>query len=368
MLRQAQELHCGHAGLPLDLSRVQAPVRPDDLADDPDFVSRMRAALHRPPERAPSTYHDMEQAVRKGSPATSLDDLPRPLVSALPGFGVQVLVGVLEDLASRTPSRLLSAVLHLCLAKKLPAGLVRNCRPVMLEPYLWRLETGVVQDRRVTRRELRRAVPPEHFAYWRQLSGQTLALACRWLLTYSAIRHGEVWSDDWDEANALCNPVRRAAEAWDHEAPEESLSPWLQRFYDGLDVWVASPYGLAGPYKLSHGGAQGNTWGVGYFSKVSEKRTEYLRHAVREGLYPEDRRPRVPDPASYVPRQPAAAHSFPPEVAFSDDRRHFALTGWGMTWLMGICAVTCVAACGSVQVRKLKLYRLALRHRRLHYA
>ena len=99
-------------------------------------------------------------------------------------------------------------MLHLCLAKKLPAWLVRNSRPVMLEPYL-RLETGVVQDRRVTRREFRRAVPPEHFAHRRQMSGQTLALACRWLLTCWATRHGEVWSDDWDEANAFLQPRLR---------------------------------------------------------------------------------------------------------------------------------------------------------------
>ena len=279
----------------------------------------MRAALPRPPEPpvagAPPTYHDMEQAVRKGSPASSLDELPRPLVSAVPGFGLHVLVGVLEDLASGTPSRPPSAVLHLCLAKKPPAWLVRNSRPVMLQPYLRQLETGVVQDRRVTRRELRRAAPPEHFAYRRQLPGQTLALAYCWLLTYWAIRHGEIWSDDWDEENAFCNPDREAARAWGHEAPEESLSPWLQRFYDGLDVLVASPYGLAGPYKLSHGGAQGDSQGVGYFSKVSEKRTEYLRHAVRGGLYPEDGRPGAPDPAFYVPRQPAAPRGFLPEVA-----------------------------------------------------
>ena len=175
-------------------------MRPDDPADDPYFVSRMRAALPQPPEPrvagAPPTYHHMEQAVRKGSPATSLDELPRPPVSALPGFGVQVLVGVLEDLASGTPTRLLSAVLHLCLPKKLAAWLVRNSKPVMRKPYLRRLETGVVQDPRVTRRELRRAVPQEHFAYRRQMSGETLAVACRWLLTYWAIRHGEFWSDD----------------------------------------------------------------------------------------------------------------------------------------------------------------------------
>ena len=224
LLRQAQELHCGHAGLPLDLSRLHATVRTGDPADDPDFIWHMRAAPPRPPEQpvagAPPTYHSMEQAVKKGSPATSLDELPRPLVSALPGFGLRVLVVVVVvvvvALASGTPSRLLSAVLHLCLA---------NSRPVMLEPYLWRRETGIVQDRRVTRRELWRAIPPEHFAYRRQLSGQMPALACRWLLAGWAIQHGEAWWDDWDEPNAICNPDREASRACDHEAPEESLSP-----------------------------------------------------------------------------------------------------------------------------------------------
>ena len=77
---------------------------------------------------------------------------------------------------------------------------------------------------------------------------------------------------------------------------------------------------------------------------------------------------RQPDPASYVPRQPAAIHGFLPEVAFSDDRRHFALTGWRVAWLMCICVVTYATACGLVQVGKLKVYHLVLRNRRLHYA
>ena len=189
---------------------------------------------------------------------------------------------------------------------------MRNNWPVMLEPYLLQLEKSVVQDRRVTCRELRRAVPPEHFAYRRQLSGQRLALACRWLLTGWAIQHREVCSDDRDQANALCNLDREMARAWDNIAPAESLSPWLQRFYDALDVCVASPYVLTGPYKLSHGGAHGDSQRVGYFSKVSEKQTEYIRHAVCEGLYPENRRPGAPDLASYVPWQRAAPPRLPP--------------------------------------------------------
>ena len=165
--------------------------------------------------------------MKRGSPATSLGKLPGPLVPNLPGFGLRVLVGVLEALASGTPSRLLSAALQLCLTKKLPAWLVRNNRPVMLEPWLRRLETGVVQDLRVTRRQLRRALPPKHFAYQRQMSGQSLAVACRWLLAGRAIQQIEVWSDDWDEANAFCDPDGEAAVAGVHEAPGESLSLWL---------------------------------------------------------------------------------------------------------------------------------------------
>ena len=147
------------------------------------LVSPMRAAMPQPPEPPvagpPLTYHLIELAVQKGSPVTSLDQMPRPLVSALQCFGLRVLVGIPEALALGTPGCLLLVVLHLCLAKKLLAWLVRNNRPVMLEPYHRRLETGVAQDRRVTRRELRRVVPPEHFAYRRQLSGELLALACR---------------------------------------------------------------------------------------------------------------------------------------------------------------------------------------------
>ena len=128
-------------------------------------MSPTRGAMPQPPEPPvagpPLTYHLIELAVQKGSPVTSRDQMPRPLVSALQCFGLRVLVGIPEALALGTPGYLLLVVLHLCLAKKLLAWLVRNNRPVMLEPYHRRLETGVAQDPRVTRRELRRVVPPE---------------------------------------------------------------------------------------------------------------------------------------------------------------------------------------------------------------
>ena len=37
-MRQARELHCGHAGLPMDYSRLAVPTDISYLADDTDFV------------------------------------------------------------------------------------------------------------------------------------------------------------------------------------------------------------------------------------------------------------------------------------------------------------------------------------------
>ena len=224
----------------MDPSRLVVPADPRDPADDPDFVPRMWGVMLQPPELlvagTPPLFHDVAQAVGKGSPATSLEELPRPLVSALPRFALQVLAQVLQALSVGVPSRLLTAVLQLCLAKKQPAWLVCNSRPVMLEPYLHRLETSVVQEQRMSRRERRRANAARAVPSSRQLSGQLLALACQLLLAGWVLQYGEVWSGNRDEAIAFCNPDHSGG-----EAPEELPSPWLQRFYDAMEVWVASP-------------------------------------------------------------------------------------------------------------------------------
>ena len=87
----------------------------------------MRAALPWPPESAivgaPPTYYDMERAAKKEVP------IQIPGRATLPGFDLRVHGGFPNTVASRTSSLLLWAVLHSCLAKKLPVWLVRNSRP-----------------------------------------------------------------------------------------------------------------------------------------------------------------------------------------------------------------------------------------------
>ena len=55
-------------------------------------------------------------------------------------------------LSEGVPSKLLTAVLHPCLAKQ-PAWPVRNSRPVMLEPYLRCLEISMARKQRMSRTE-----------------------------------------------------------------------------------------------------------------------------------------------------------------------------------------------------------------------
>ena len=68
---------------------------PSDPADDTNFVSCMQWAMPRLPEPpmvgAPPSFHDLVQAVGKGSPATSRKELPQLMVSVLVGFALLVL-------------------------------------------------------------------------------------------------------------------------------------------------------------------------------------------------------------------------------------------------------------------------------------
>ena len=72
-----------------------------------------------------------------------------------------------------------------------------------------------------------------------------------------------IW--DWDESDAFCN-IPRA----DLPAVVGAFAPgageYLEAFYAQLKVYVVTPYGLAGPYRLQHGGAQGDSGGVAAYT------------------------------------------------------------------------------------------------------
>ena len=134
-------------------------------------------------------------------PCAALDELPRAVLRHLSGSGVEALTHILQQLSDGAPSFLLNTVLHLPLKKREPSWLLSNSRPVLLEPYLRRLEATIVFRRQQRRLELLNAIPSSMFAYRRQLSPQLAALLSRHLLRGWVVRL-PIYVVDWDEARS----------------------------------------------------------------------------------------------------------------------------------------------------------------------
>ena len=148
----ARELYSGRPTIRIDTNslRAGAALGQRHSTDTPDFRTLMCRLLH---HKAPAlsmddvpTVSELETQLRIGSTATSLDELPRSILQHLPGHGVQAVHHLLHSLAQGHPSEFLNAVLHLPLRKKEPAWLLRNSRPVLLEPFMRRVEATTVPN------------------------------------------------------------------------------------------------------------------------------------------------------------------------------------------------------------------------------
>ena len=133
----------------------------------------------------PVSPSDVLDLLHRGSAATALDELPRPLVQHLPSHGVATLSSLLSRCTQPAGDSMLLTALHLPLRKKEPAWLLRNSRPVLLQPFLRRLEATAVFQRLLHLLEATGRVPSEVFAYRAQLSAPHAGL-----LPMSPLREG----------------------------------------------------------------------------------------------------------------------------------------------------------------------------------
>jgi hypothetical protein len=146
----ARELYSGRPHVRMDVAPLcaGAMLGRQISSDTPDFRTLMAHLLLRgqpqPPIGDVPTIEELTSALQVGSTATSLDELPRPILQQLSGHGLSAAHHLLQCLALGHRSDLLSAVLHLPLRKKDPAWLLRNSRPVLLEPFLRRAEATIV--------------------------------------------------------------------------------------------------------------------------------------------------------------------------------------------------------------------------------
>ena len=111
------------------------------------------------PVGGPASVRELTDLLGHGSEATSTDELPRCVLRLLEGFGVHALHSLLASLHYGATSVLLSTVLHLPLKKKEPSWLLRNSRPILLEPFVRRVEASVVFRRQQRRLELAGGIP-----------------------------------------------------------------------------------------------------------------------------------------------------------------------------------------------------------------
>ena len=230
---QANELYGGRAHVTMDRERLLrgASWGLDAGADTPDFLTRIHPSPQEPPSAvSPLAFHEVAAMVQRGSDATSLDELPRCVLRFCQGSGIAALCHFLNSIRAGHPTTVFNSVLHLPLRKKDPSWLLRNSRPVLLEPFVRRLEASIIYRRLMHHLESRGGVPSNMFAYRRQMPPQHAALLLRWLIAYWASSGASVHMGDWDERDAFCN------------IPRTDASPLLNLLYSGFGSWVEDYY------------------------------------------------------------------------------------------------------------------------------
>jgi hypothetical protein len=126
-----------------------------------------------------------------------------------------------------------------------------------------------------------------------------------------------------------------------------------------------TPFGLTQPYKVRHGGAQGDSGGVGYFELMGIRRTEFHRGVLLSAAFPSDLTPGAPNASSICFHAPFDSTLLIPEISFSDDRRFFARSEEGLSRLLDVACHGCWAGGGAVNGQKLKVFKVVRSHRGL---
>ena len=290
VLTQGRELYIGRAGLRMDACRlIQGAV--DGGAphlDTPDYASRMSHLLPVPAGGkvgAPVTARELATALHCGSNACALDELPRAFLRHVGPAGLGALVHALSGVPPL--GELLTTVLHLALIKKEPAWLLRNSRPVLLEPVLRRMESAVQFRRLMCHMELSGSLPPEMYAYRKQFNALWAPVTLRWLIAWWVECGLSPWIIDWDESNTYCNIPRADLEmALASTCP--GLGTWAEAFFDSFSVRIVTARGLTAPYRLAHGCGQGDSGGVGVCTALGALRAAFHRGVLTRGLHPRD--------------------------------------------------------------------------------
>ena len=355
---QAQELY-GLRALANDVhmirdeaSRARALSRPRDDLSMCDFFLELLCSLGEPlasslvgsvSVASTLSFREWEWVLSKhGSEATALDELPECLLQALGASGHWAVLDWVRRLRQGHFSKYLQSALHICLLKKDPQWLIRNSRPIVIGPVLRRRESTLLFAKFMSRSELTGLMPPWAYAYRKEVTPHDLGLFLRWFLAYWAVKSPSgCWCADWDESNAFCNVNRDALRGYLMDDPSlEHVGVLTKWFFDGLMVYLQTPYGLAPPYYMQQGGIQGDNMGVGGYLIPRILRSWALLDCVAG------------------PPHPCLPGVQVPEVIFSDDGRQMALSPQEMVHNLAESYRLASVSGGTVNASKLKMYHI----------
>ena len=290
-----------------------------------------------------------EQALKNGSDACSMDEIPPSVLRSLSAFSWGCISSWLAACHEGAPSFFLSSALHLCLRKREPYWDLRNSRPIILEPPLRRLEAGAMFRRLMSQGEQRGWIDSWFFSYRKEISPLLLGLFCRWCIAFWVVTVKELWVADWDESNAFCNIPRDVLGTLMKDTPDLDCTSWLSSFFGSMQVFLQTPFGLANPYKLKQGGVQGDSMGVGQYVLIRLLRSKAFR-VLATG-----------------PAHPSIPTEFVPEVVFSDDSRIFATSRARMEENLDLARSIASCVGGKANTQKIRVFRLCVNEKGLGY-
>ena len=129
------------------------------------------------------SYRKFREGVARGtSRATSTEELPLSLVARMCGTAWLAQWWLLGSVGSCDWKVL--EVQHLCQVKRLPRWCLKNSKPILLEPYTFKLESGLVFQRMQFTTGATGWNVFFSFACRAALSPVLCELSCRWLLAF----------------------------------------------------------------------------------------------------------------------------------------------------------------------------------------
>ena len=262
--------------------------RPDDLSFDllcrhmRDGLRSDHGVLHKRnmlllPQEPCVTANSMWRAMQRGgSIASSVDDIPFNVITAMPWCATYIIMWYAHLLANFRTA-LSNRVLQMCIYKSGPRHHCNSYRPIKIGSCINRTMAGVVSEDIVSRGETLGPWGGCVFAYTQELLMHYLAPSARATVSMSLSRLGQCHIVEGDESGAFDRPIRAdLTDSTRNWAGRCDYGSWAENFYGRAQVRVWSVKGVAPAATHELGFSQGYSCVATTYTDLGVYRTRGL--------------------------------------------------------------------------------------------